>query len=69
MHDNVLNEDDIVDVLDEEVEEVEPNVGEHVPYDEMIGIDDIDDYFDMANPFNMNSKLDGTYDELYEEED
>jgi hypothetical protein len=60
-------------VLDEELEEVEPNVGDNVLDDDidddMIGNDDIDDDVDMANPFNINSELDDTDVELDEEED
>ena len=74
LHDNVLDEDDIDDVLDEETEEVKPNAGENVPNDDMgddymIRIYDIDDDSYMSDPFNMNSKLDDTGDELDEEED
>ena len=72
--DNVLDEDDIDDVLDEELEEVELDIGEHVPDDDMddddmIGIDNIDDDYDMANPFNVNFEPNDTDDELDEEED
>jgi hypothetical protein len=71
--DNDLYEDDIDDVLYEELEEVEPNVGENVPNDDidddMIVSDDIDDDADMANPFNINFEPDDTYVELDEEED
>lgn len=48
----------------EELEEVEPNVEEHVPDGD---IDD-DDEIDMVNPLNMNFKMDGTEDDLDEEE-
>jgi len=48
-----------------ELEEVEPNVEEHVLDDDT----DDDDVVDMANPLNMNSKLDDTDDELDKEED
>jgi hypothetical protein len=58
-------------VLDEELEEVEPNVGENVLDDgiddDMIGNDNIDDDVDMANPFNINFEPDDTNVELDEE--
>jgi hypothetical protein len=70
--DNVLDEDDIYDVSDKELEEVEPNVGEHVldddiDDDDMIGIEDIDDDSNMVNPFMMNSEPYDIDDELDEE--
>jgi hypothetical protein len=50
----VLDEVDIDDLLDEELEEVEPNVGDNVfdDYidDDMIGNHHIDDDVDMYNP-------------------
>ena len=52
--DNVFDEDDIDDVLDEELEEFQPNVGDNVPDDDMIVNDDIDDDAKMANPYNIN---------------
>ena len=68
MWDNVLDEDNIDDVLDEELEEVKPNVGEHCLDDDMVGIDDSGDNVDMANPFYKNSELDDRNEELDEEE-
>jgi hypothetical protein len=63
--DNVPDEYDINDVLDEEIEEVKPNVGDNVPDDDidddMIGNDVIDDDIDMDNPFNINYEPDDTY--------
>ena len=69
MQDNVLDEDDINDVLDEELEEFEPNVGEHgsdddIDCDYMIVIDNSVNDADMANPFNMKSKPDDIDEEL-----
>ena len=61
----VLSIDDIDNVSDKELEEVEPNVGDDVPDDD---IDDDDDAH-MVNPLNMNSEIDDIYDELDEEED
>jgi hypothetical protein len=55
--------------MDEELEEVEPNVGDYVHDDDMIGNDEIDDDVDMANPFNINSEPDDIYVDLDEEED
>jgi len=50
--DNVLGEDDIDNVVDEELEEVEPNVGYNFLDDnidnDMTGNDNIDDDVDMA---------------------
>ena len=48
---------------EEELEELEPNVGEDVLDDD---IDDDDDA-NMANPLNMNFEHDDTADELDEE--
>ena len=61
MRDNVLDENDLDDVLDEELKEVEPNVGDHGSDDDMIRIGDNGDDVDMANPFNMNFEWDDTY--------
>jgi len=62
--DNVkLDELDDIDVMsNEELEEIKPNVEDHVPDG------DIDDDVDMVNPLNMYSKLDDIDDELDEEE-
>lgn len=60
---NIEEEDDVgeqvVDVPDEEVKEVEPNVGNVVLNDEVdddMNTNVIDDDPNMANPFNINSK-------------
>jgi hypothetical protein len=53
--DNVLDRLDGIDnVLDEELEEVEPNVGKDVLDDDI----DNDDDLEMDNPLNMNFELD-----------
>ena len=57
--------DDIDNVSEEELEVVEPNVGEDVLDDDI----DNDDDDDMENPLNMSSELDDTDDALDEEEE
>ena len=52
-----MEEKDVANVLDEEVEEVEPNViGDNAILDDDVDEDmlenDIDDVVDMVNPFN-----------------
>ena len=60
---------DIEIMSDEELEEVEPNVEEHVLddyiYNEYDDDDDVD--VDMVNPLYMNFELDDTYEEMDEE--
>ena len=64
-----MNEDVIHDdVSDEELEEIEQNVGDYVSDDDMFGIDDNDDDDDddMANLLNIKSKPHDIDDELDE---
>jgi hypothetical protein len=56
-------------VSNEEVEEVQPDVDDNVITNDIMIENDIDDDVDMANPFNIDSKLDDIDVELDEEED
>ena len=72
MEEDDPKEHNIEYVLDEELEEDEPNVlGDNVVPDDDVDEDmlehDIDDDVDMANPFNTFSEPEDTYVELDKE--